>query len=87
MNALKWLKSIFQRKPKNKFNAKVETDNIVLGIANAKALHRRLVIMAHPDKNPSQRELAEEITKLINKNKYNYNELVRLEQRIKTEMK
>lgn len=84
MNIIRKLLSIFTSKPK--FEAKAESDNIVSGMAKAKALHKRLVLLAHPDKNPARREQAEELTQLINKNRYNYNELLHLEQRIKAEL-
>ena len=76
----------FKRKSVKSRILKRETNNIVSGMANAKKLHKSLVVLAHPDRNPDKQELAEELTQLLNKNKYNYNELVRLEQRIKTEL-
>lgn len=76
--------SIFKLK-NNKTNA-VACENIVASIAKCKALHQRLIILAHPDRHPNNKELAEELTKLLNRERYNYSELLKLQVRIESEL-
>lgn len=77
--------SIFKLKKKK--SNEVVCENIVASIAKCKVLHRRLIILAHPDKHPNNKELAEELTKLLNKERYNYSELLKLQVRIKSELR
>jgi len=74
-----------RRRVKNKDKAQVA--NVIKSMAHAKRLHRELIVLAHPDKNPSKRELAEELSELINHNRYNYDELLKLKKRVKDELK
>lgn len=76
---------IFGKKKLPNFNDHGE--NIVASIAKCKHLYKKLVILAHPDKHPEKTELAEEITKAINMARYNYAELLKLENRIETELR
>jgi phosphopantothenate synthetase len=79
---LKWISKIFPLSP----TSVREENNIVQSIAKAKTLHRELISKAHPDKNPSKEELAKVLTEEINNNRYNYRELLKLKQRIETEL-
>ena len=63
-----------------------ESMNIVESIAGAKSLHKELVLKSHPDKHPDKEELAKEITNLVNENRYNYRELLKLKGRIENEL-
>jgi len=72
------------RKKKKTF--KDESLNVVLSIAKAKQLHKRLVVLSHPDRNPDNQELATELSSLVNQNRYNYQALIELEKRIVTEL-
>lgn len=63
-----------------------EETNIVQSIAKAKALYKELIAKAHPDRNVSKAELAKILTEEINNNRYNYRELLKLKQRVETEL-
>lgn len=68
-----------------RFRKKIHTDesvNVVDGMVKAKRLYKELVNKAHPDKNPDNRALAEEITARLTKNKHNYAELLRIKEEI-----
>ena len=80
-----WFKRlILSRKNRNK--AIAESVNVVESIASAKPLHKELICKAHPDKNPTKIELAQEISELININRYNYRELLILKERVEKEL-
>ena len=55
-------------------------------MAKCKALHKKLTILAHPDRNASKAEIAHNITSLLNENRFNYQKLLELEQQIKNEL-
>ena len=74
-----------KKKKANATNA-AACENIVASIAKCKALHKRLIILAHPDRHPNNKKLAEELTKLLNKERYNYHELLKLQERIESEL-
>lgn len=74
---------IFKLKKKTNM---VACENIVASMAKCKVLHRHLVILAHPDRHPNNRELAEELTQLLNRERYNYYELLKLKVRIESEL-
>ena len=80
-----WFKRLFisHKKRKETFS---ESVNVVESIASAKSLHKELIRLAHPDKNPMKIELAQEITELLNMNRYNYRELLKLKERIENEL-
>ena len=63
-------------------NYNQEEVNIVDSIAKSKALYKKLISIAHPDKNPTQEELAKILTERINANRFNYKELRNIEQEI-----
>lgn len=63
-----------------------EAFNVVQSIVMAKELHKRLAILAHPDKHPQNVDLATELMKLVNYHRFNYSELLSLENRIKQEL-
>lgn len=71
---------------KNRNAAISESLNIVDSIANAKALHKELIMIAHPDRNPDKVEIAKELSELINTSRYNYKELLILKKRIEREL-
>ncbi len=76
--------NIFSRK--NKQDDRVSCTNIVESIAKCKSLHKKLVILAHPDKHKDHQELAEELTKAINRARYDYAELLKLQKRVESEL-
>lgn len=65
---------------------KEEAFNVVESIAKAKGLHKKLILLSHPDKYPNKIELATKLSELVNANRYNYRELLKLEERIKNEL-
>jgi hypothetical protein len=83
MNLLQWFRKILTPKQKHT----TEYDNIVASMAKCKALYKQLIILSHPDKNLNNIELAKSITQEINANRYDYQELLRIQERIKTELK
>ena len=80
-----WFKRLFLSQ-KHRKEAISESINVVESIAGAKTLHKELIRKAHPDKHSDKEELAKEITDLINENRYNYRELLRLKERIENEL-
>lgn len=64
-----------------------ESINIVNSIAKAKKLHKKLILYAHPDRHPNNQELATRLSKQINENRFDYNELLKLQDRINKELK
>ena len=72
-----WFKRLLISR-KNRKAAMQESVNVVESIASAKALHKELIRKAHPDKNPMKIDLAQELSALININRLNYRELLKL---------
>lgn len=65
---------------------KNESINVIDSIAKAKKLYRYLILQAHPDRHPQKRIIAEELTDAINNNKYNYEQLLILKNRVEKEL-
>lgn len=59
-----------------------QSKNIVDSIVKAHALYKKLSIKAHPDRNPDNRDIAEELMQRITSNKNNYAQLLTLEQEV-----
>lgn len=57
----------------------IQSINVVDSIVKAKSLYKELVLRAHPDRNVEKRDIAEELTKLLTANKFNYKELKKIE--------
>ena len=55
--------------------------NRLLGISRKKKINPD-VIRVHPDRNPNNREVAEELMKLLTSNKHNYSQLINIEKQI-----
>lgn len=55
-----------------------EAYNVVESMAKAKQLYKELVKQAHPDKHPNNKDVAEELTAMINDNRFNYRELLKI---------
>lgn len=68
-------------------NSKESCDNIVASIAKCKTLHKKLILLAHPDKHPDDKEFAEKLSMEINKFRYNYKELQRIEEILNSKLK
>lgn len=66
---------------------KDESTNVVTGMAKAKEIYKRLAIEAHPDRNPQNREVAEELMSRISANRYNYAALIFLEKEVKEKLR
>lgn len=63
-----------------------ESRNVVDGMAKARRLYKELALKAHPDRNPHQRELAEELTARLANNKFNYIGLLELKKEIEKKL-
>lgn len=85
MIMFRWFKRLLLSR-KNRKATISESVNIVESIASAKSLHKELIRKTHPDKNPMKLELAQELTELLNMNRYNYRELLKLKERIENEL-
>ena len=72
LNLFRW----FRKRKQKRSN---EYMNVVAGMGKAKALYRSLIVFAHPDRHPEEKERYTEITNRITANRYNYNELLRIE--------
>lgn len=80
------IKSIFHHFRRKRILDCEDCNNVVNSIAKAKSLHKRLIVLSIYDKNPNKIELATKISESINENRYNYKELLKLEQQIKNEL-
>lgn len=67
---------------KKKINPDEQSKNVVDSIVKAHDLYKSLVIRVHPDRNPNNREVAEELMKLLTSNKHNYSQLINIEKQI-----
>lgn len=74
MKLAKYFKWLFPAKSKTK-----ESINIVNSIAKAKKLHKELILYTHPDRHPNNQELATQLSEQINENRFNYSELLKLQ--------
>ncbi len=63
-----------------------ESKNVVVGMVKAKTLYKDLVVMAHPDKHPDKRAIAEDITSRLTCCKYNYAKLLKLRDEIEKKL-
>lgn len=63
-----------------------ESVNVVNSMARARQLYKKLAILAHPDNNPQNAELAKEFMQRIVENKKNYANLLRIEQEVKEKL-
>lgn len=79
----KWIRTLFIKRETNAD----ESLNVVESMGKAKSLYKDLIVKAHPDRNPAKADLATTITDLINSNRYNYRELLKLKSRIETELR
>lgn len=66
--------------------SKDESNNVVDGMVKARKLYKELCSIAHPDRNPCKKDVAEEIMKRIVKNKHNYSALLVLQKEIKEKL-
>lgn len=80
-----WIKRIIQSFSGRKERLN-EGNNVVESIAKSKMLYKELIKKSHPDKHPQKEKLAKEIAELVNNNRYNYRELLKLEERIENEL-
>lgn len=55
-----------------------EAYNVVESMVKAKKLYKELIKQTHPDKHPNKKDIAEELTAMINNNKFNYRELLKI---------
>ncbi len=55
-----------------------EAYNVVKSMAKAKQLYKELIKQTHPDKHPNNKDVAEELTAMINDNRFNYRELLKI---------
>ena len=76
------LKRILKRIKFRKTILEDQSVNVVDGIAKAQRLYKDLAKVAHPDKNPDKREIAEELMQRIVSNKWNYEKLMSLRQEV-----
>ncbi len=74
MRLTKYFRWLFPAK-----NKTTESINIVNSIAKAKKLHKELILYAHPDRHPNNHELATRLSEQINENRFNYSELLKLQ--------
>lgn len=55
-----------------------EAYNVVKSMAKAKQLYKELIKQTHPDKHLNNKDVAEELTAMINDNRFNYRELLKI---------
>lgn len=58
-----------------------EMDNVVNSMFLCEPIYNKLKVKCHPDRftNEEQKQKAEELFQLLQKHRYNYNELIKLE--------
>ena len=62
-----------------------DIENVALGIGKSdelEKLYKKLIKIVHEDKNMEKIDLAREYTQLLNQNRYNYNNLKSIEEKI-----
>lgn len=57
-----------------------ESTNVADGMVKARTLYKKLSLLAHPDKHLNQTEDAERIMSQITANKFNYSELLKIQE-------
>lgn len=69
-------------------NKNVEVFNVVESISKAKPLYMKLIKLSHPDKyqDYDKQQIAQNLTTLLNENKFNYSELQKIEEKIYKEL-
>lgn len=73
-----------------RFRRAIKTDestNVVDSMVKARKLYKELSIVAHPDKHPSKKDVAEELMQRITANKHNYSVLRSLKTEIEEKLK
>lgn len=84
VNIFKYISNYFRRK---RVRSKVREEvNVVESMAKAKSLYKELILKAHPDRHIDKADLAQSITEDINKNRYNYQELLKIKNLIESEL-
>ena len=63
-----------------------QSQNVVDGIAKAKALYKELCLLSHPDRHQEKKELAEDIMKRVVSNRHNYSKLLSLKEEIEEKL-
>lgn len=84
MNILNHIYVLFNLRCKNE--RRENCNNVVQSMARSSKLYKKLSIIVHPDKHPDKYELATELMSQVNSNRYNYDELLKLEKRIIEEL-
>lgn len=77
-----WLCIYFIKKNYSKKLSSNEIENVAIGIGKKnelEKLYKDLIKKVHPDKNPDNLELSKEYSEKINKYRFNFNELKKLE--------
>jgi hypothetical protein len=77
---------LFNRKPKQSFDYNIESQNVVESIFKSKKLYKELIKICHPDKNPDKSQIANDLSQLLNENRYNYRNLIEIQKRINEEL-
>lgn len=77
------LRNFFKRFKYRRMLESDESVNVVNSMARAKQLYKKLAILAHPDNNPQNVELAKDLMQRIVENKKNYANLLLIEQEVK----
>ena len=73
-----------------KFRRVIKTDesfNVVDSMVKARRLYKELSLVAHPDKNPTRKDIAEDLMRQVTANKHNYSALVSLKAEIEEKLK
>lgn len=84
VNIFRYISNYFRRK---RVRSKVREEvNVVESMAKAKSLYKELILKAHPDRHIDKADLAQSITEEINKNRYNYQELLKIKKLIESEL-
>lgn len=63
-----------------------ESSNVVDSMVKARILYKELRVVAHPDKHPSKRDIAEELMQQVTANKHNYSVLISLKKEIEEKL-
>lgn len=84
LNIFKYIANFFRRK-RVRSNVREEV-NVVESMAKAKSLYKELILKAHPDRHTDKVDLAQSITEEINKNRHNYQGLLKLKELIEKEL-
>ncbi len=80
------IRRLIARSRFRKYIRKDESINVVEGMVKARQLYKELCMEAHPDRHPSNRDVALDLMQRINENRHNYAALAALKSEVEEKL-